>query len=122
MRNRAFGSVTDIKCMILPKKMRLQIGGETLLEGAHILLAYFVLRLSLILRPQLRAYSCCLVACPGALDDAVDDGGSFWQIDDSDAGRVLSVVLEKRVSLTPWVRRHAWLHTRTGTCLRTLAA
>ena len=42
-------------------------------------------------------------AVEGTFDDAVNDGGSYWQFDELPGGeRVLSVVLEKRLGNGPW--------------------
>lgn len=42
----------------------------------------------------------------GDYDNSVKDDGSYWQIDSAEegGGKVLSVVLEKGIRLTPWVR------------------
>jgi hypothetical protein len=65
---------TDVACKIMPGKMRLAVD-----KGAP--------------------------ALEGSFEESINDGGSFWQFEELPGiGRVLSVVLEKKLSMTPWVR------------------
>jgi hypothetical protein len=44
-------------------------------------------------------------ALEGTLEDGVADAGSFWQFEElPGVGRVLSIVLEKKMGIAPWVR------------------
>jgi hypothetical protein len=64
----------DVACKIMPNKLRLALD-----KGAP--------------------------ALEGTLEDGVMDAGSFWQFEElPGVGRVLSVVLEKKMGMAPWVR------------------